>query len=341
MSCSGSDAGGLSARRLRQAEYLTVASIAAFVALLAGAALLTDSGQVLARLGSLEAAVIVGLLALSLVNYAARALRWQLFSRQLGIAVPPARGALYYVAGFAMTTTPGKLGEALRLWLIERCHGYEYRRLAPLLIGDRLSDMNAMLFLCLLGLLGFSGQLWTTLAAVAVLAPLSALFVRPRLLMIATAGLHRLLRRRHARAVAGLRRMLRLTARLFTARGFAVAMALSLAGWLAECSALYWLLHALGAPITWLQAVFVFAFAMVAGAVTMLPGGLGGVEATLFALLLSLGTDPQTAFAATAVIRLTTLWFAVGLGFLALPFALRLARRGGDEMRFATQGARQ
>lgn len=334
-------AGELTARRLRRAEYFAVASIAAFVALLAGAAMLTDGGQVPARIGALEGTVLAGLLLLSLVNYGARALRWQVFSGQLGLAVPPAHGALYYFAGFSMTTTPGKLGEALRLWLIERCHGYGYRRLAPLLIGDRLSDMNAMLLLCLLGLAGFSGHLWTTLVVVTALAALSALFVRPRLLLALTAVLHGLTRRRHARIWAGLRRMLRLTARLFTARGFAVALGLSLAGWLAECSALYWLMHALGSPITWLQAVFVFAFAMVAGALTMLPGGLGGVEATLFALLLSLGVDAQTAVAATAVIRLTTLWFAVGLGFLALPFALRLARRRGGALELAVQGSGQ
>jgi hypothetical protein len=46
----------------------------------------------------------------------------------------------------------------------------------------------------------------------------------------------------------------------------------------------------------------------------------------MIALLLALGVDFQTALAATLVIRLTTLWFGVGLGFLALPSALRLAR---------------
>jgi uncharacterized protein (TIRG00374 family) len=74
--------------------------------------------------------------------------------------------------------------------------------------------------------------------------------------------------------------------------------------------------------------MFVFTFAMISGTVAMLPGGLGGTEAVMLALLSALGVDLQIAVAATALIRLTTLWFAVGLGFLALPFALRLARRG-------------
>jgi uncharacterized protein (TIRG00374 family) len=76
------------------------------------------------------------------------------------------------------------------------------------------------------------------------------------------------------------------------------------------------------------QAVFVFTFAMIAGTVAMLPGGLGGTEAVMLALLGALGVDLQVAVTATALIRLTTLWFAVGLGFIGLPFSLRLARRG-------------
>ena len=76
-----------------------------------------------------------------------------------------------------------------------------------------------------------------------------------------------------------------------------------------------------------LFGIFASAFAMIAGALSMLPGGLGGVEATMMALLLALGTNLDVGLAATAVIRLTTLWFAVGLGFAALPFALRLARK--------------
>lgn len=335
------DASALSPTGLRRAEYLAVSSVAVFIALLAGAALLTDSGDVLTRVGALGATLLAGLLLLSVVNYLTRAVRWQLFSRQLGLRVPHVRGTLYYVAGFAMTATPGKLGEALRLWLIERCHGYEYRRLVPLLIGDRVSDLNAMLLLCLLGLFGVTDRIGPTLGAFALLAPLTVLLARPRLLIGVTGEVHRLLGRRYARGIARLRRMLRLTARLFALRGLSAAIGLSLLGWLAECTAFYWLLQALGAPVLYLQAVFVFAFAMLAGAITMLPGGLGGVEAAMVGLLISLGSEPATAVAATAVIRLTTLWFAVALGFAALPFSLRLAHRGTPASALAAEGLRQ
>jgi uncharacterized protein (TIRG00374 family) len=101
-------------------------------------------------------------------------------------------------------------------------------------------------------------------------------------------------------------------------------MVLSVIGWAAECLAFSMLLYAMGAPISPAEASFVFAIAAAIGGVTLLPGGLGGTEATMVALLSSLGVDLSTSLAATLVIRATTLWFSVVLGFMTLPVALRV-----------------
>ena len=62
----------------------------------------------------------------------------------------------------------------------------------------------------------------------------------------------------------------------------------------------------------------VYALAMLAGALSFLPGGLGGAEAVMVAALTLKGVDQPSAVAATIIIRLATLWFAVALGLLAL-----------------------
>jgi uncharacterized protein (TIRG00374 family) len=133
---------------------------------------------------------------------------------------------------------------------------------------------------------------------------------------------------RWPRLFAGLSTAFRHSARLFDLPIYAATLGLALIGWLAECGAFYWLLSELGAGTGLLEAIFIFAFAVLVGALTMLPGGLGGTEATMFALLTLTGTEAEVALAATAIIRVTTLWFAVVLGFIALPLALRQASVG-------------
>ena len=77
------------------------------------------------------------------------------------------------------------------------------------------------------------------------------------------------------------------------------------------------------------------SFGMLVSGLPLFPGGVGGAEATMVALLLLLGVDSATAVAATALIRLATLGFALALGFLALPVALHAAFQSGAKPRTA------
>ena len=311
----------------RRAEFHVIVSIVLFVGALVAASILMGGHEVLRHVASIGIILFAVMLLLSLLNYLARAMRWQLFSKRLDMSIPFPRNLTYYFAGFAMTTTPGKLGEAARLWFMERAHGYKYTRIAPLFIGDRVSDLNAMVVLCVIGLSAFSGYEWAVAVLVAAGLAFTVLLVRPRLLLAMIGRVFLLLQRARPRLFARIRKSVRLTSRIFDAPTLLTATILSVCGWLAECYAFMLLLQALGTGIGFQAATFIFAFSMLAGAITMLPGGLGGVEGAMLGLLVIAGAPADIALVATIVIRITTLWFAVALGFLTFPIALRLARR--------------
>ena len=153
------------------------------------------------------------------------------------------------------------------------------------------------------------------------------LFLRPRTAIACISRVYRMAGR-WPRAFARLRRVSRHAGRLASARVCGAALVLGLVGWLAEVAAFHWLLAELGVGLGFAQSTFIFAFSMIVGALVMLPGGLVGAEATMVGLLTASGVDLPVALAATAIIRVTTLWFAVLLGFLALPASLRAAERG-------------
>ena len=318
----------LAGRALRRLEFWAVGGVVAFVALLALVSLWAGAARVLQPIARLSWPLVALMLGLSLLNYLLRAWRWQHFSAGLGLAVPWPRNLLYFFAGFAMTTTPFKTGEALRMWFLERCHGQAYERTAPLFFGDRWSDMAAIALYCLAGLGTFSGYEAASLGAALLLLALTLPFLHPPLLAAARRLLARALGRRFPELHRRVDLVIADTARLFTFRLFGFGLVLALAGWLAEITAFDLLLAAMGAPVSLPQASFVVSFALTAGTLAMLPGGLGGTEAMMIALLSALEIDLGTAVAATAVIRVTTLWFATLLGFAALPFAMRAARRG-------------
>jgi uncharacterized membrane protein YbhN (UPF0104 family) len=324
---------------MRRAEYSAVIMAVVFVMAMAAAGIWFGLEEVWHRMLTLSPVALAGLLGLSLVNYMLRAWRWYLYSQHLNIHISRRRTGLYYFAGFAMTTTPGKLGEALRLWFLERCHGYRYERTAPLLIGDRMGDAVAITLLCLAGISAFGAAYVTgTLVAAAALVGALLMLLRPHVPLRVVLVIYGMVGR-WPRLFGAARGVVRKTSRLLDPRIFVLTSVMGVIGWLCEALALHWLLIDLGADITLQQSIFVFAFGMLVGAVSMLPGGLGGTEATMFALLTLLNVPADTALAATMIIRLTTLWFAVGLGFIALPLAFRLARQPVPE-RLAAEGIR-
>jgi len=77
--------------------------------------------------------------------------------------------------------------------------------------------------------------------------------------------------------------------------------------WSGECIAFYYVLLGLGFAGSWtllVQAAFILGISTLAGSVSLLPGGLGVAEGSVYGLLLLLlKTTTQKAGAATLLIR--------------------------------------
>jgi uncharacterized protein (TIRG00374 family) len=316
---------------LRRTEYVVLAGVLLFALGFAALAALGGGSQSWAILMRVPARIVPVLLALSLVNYAMRGLRWLLFSHRLRLNIPVPTGLLYYVAGFAMTTTPGKMGEVVRLYLLRRFHACPYDRTAALLISDRLSDGLATTMVVALTIGAFAHYPAGAAAALLFAAVLVIPCLWPGLLLHPLHALYDRVRR-WPRLFARARRAVRALQRLAQPRIFAAALVLGAIGWTSEGLSFSVLLHALGVTLAPAACVFIFAFAMLVGALSFLPGGLGSTEATMIGLLCLQGVALDTAIVATGIVRVTTLWFAVGLGLVALPLALggagRAAPRG-------------
>lgn len=311
--------GTSSPRRLRDLALLG-GLFALVIAGLASLAAATGWAETFTQLGKLGWVQIVLLLGLSLVNYLFRALRWHLFARRLGLPLTIRQNLRHFLGGFAMSVTPGRVGELIRMRWIRRETGWSFDRTAPLVLVDRASDLAAMgLILALALALAAGGIRWA--APVAGLAVVAAFVVtRPALLSgLATrfyraTGLFPRLMGRLRRAAHSLRAFSHPSTLAFA--GF-----LGLIGWLAEGYAFHLLLGWFGAELGFWKAVMIFVFSTLAGGLTGAPGGIGGAEAAMIALLYMDGIGPEIAVPATVVIRVTTLWFAILIGLAIFPRA--------------------
>lgn len=260
--------------------------------------------------------VILGLLALSLVNYLFRFLRWARYLYLLDARVPWRINLAAYFSGFALTTSPGKLGETLRSVLLKP-RGVPVPASLAAFFAERVSDLMAVVLLAGIGL-------WEYAPARPVVGG-ALLLVFTALLLAQWRALLLAVERWAAPQVRGWARLLaRLCAvvlhfrRCFTLPVMAMGLTLGIVAWLAEGIGFWWLLAALGHPLPVATALFVYAFAMLVGGLSFLPGGLGSSEATMIGLLSLYGLPEAAAATATLICRLATLWFAVALGAVFL-----------------------
>ena len=89
-------------------------------------------------------------------------------------------------------------------------------------------------------------------------------------------------------------------------------------------------LMAVGASMAPGTVLVVYVLALAAAATTILPGGLGAVEATMTLVLTGYGVPTTTALAATILFRLLDLWVPVLVGLVAAPGLDRRPIEGGE-----------
>ncbi len=286
---------------------------------------LGDFGRIRELLRGFSPVTLALVLLLSLVNYWLRFLRWQFYLRGLSVRLSWRRSLSIFLAGLVLATTPGKSGELAKAWLSRELGGSPARPVVAVVVTERLLDVFAVLLLLLASGAVFGGQLGIVapvvlmVAAVAVTAVCGPLLGRllPRLART------RLLRRRAAvlldiRGAFG---------RLMKPGMLLPALGLSLAAWAAEGVGCALVVRHYAPSASVLGATFDYLASCIAGAVSMLPGGLVAADGSLVLLLERRGIPLDAALASTVIVRTATLWFAVVVGLAALPWVLALLRR--------------
>lgn len=266
------------------------------------------------------------ILALSLSNYFLRFVKWHLYLGKVGVNGLSKRDSFYiFGSGLAMAITPGKVGEWLKCYLLNQSHGTPIGRSTPVIIAERVTDTLAMILLALGGLIAF-GAGWQVIAAALALTVGVIALARYRplaLRMLSWLSRPRLL----SKWVGSIEHFYESAYVLSGIRNVAWATLLSLASWFGECLGLYLVMLGLGVDGGWmvlLSITFINAVSSLAGALLMLPGGLGATEGGIAGLSqLLLGVSRGLAGAATLIFRLCTLWFAVAFGIAMLLLATR------------------
>ena len=256
------------------------------------------------------------LLSCSLLNYFLRYLRWQYYLRHAGWLLSHKTHFLYYLAGFALTTTPGKAGEMIRSVLL-RPHGVPYPVSLACFFTERFLDVIVIGVLATLTVTAFHdyrGFVLLTTVLILLCLPLIRSSWPRRLLHYLDTRLHH---HRLHHIVQHSLSLLQSAQQFLSWRLILLGSGLGLVAWSIQGLAFFYIVHSLGFDVGILVAMGIYAISLLAGAVSFIPGGVGTTEVVMGVLIALLGAEPVVAVAAPLISRLSTLWFAVILGLLS------------------------
>ncbi len=264
-----------------------------------------------------EAILVAALL--SLFNYALRVGRWVLYLKRLNHALPIGFAAITYIAGFAFTLSPGKVGEMMRgRYYLKR--GIPISSTAAAFFVERLMDLLAMLTLAFLAVStssSYSLLIWVTVTV--IILSLIVLAFAPWQRLYRWSETRQPLPPRLNKILHGVLKTFLSAKSLLTFPVLTLGFGIGLLAWGAEGVGLMIIGSiAPSVPIDWATATGIYSIAIIVGALSFLPGGLGSTEAVMIALLAAHGYPMADAIVLTLVCRLLTLWFAVAIGWIAV-----------------------
>lgn len=305
----------------RQLIVVTIIAVAIFAVF----SIYADVSKLGDRLAAFAPSAVVLALCLALGNYVVRFTRWEIYLRVVGARVPLGVSANVFIAGFALSVTPGKLGELIKAVLLKEAAGTEVTRVAPVVVAERATDLLALVILGIIGVATYgvakplvAAATVVTLGGIMVLASRRAAhFVIDLIARVPRVG----------KIAPKLRESYEHLGILVTPRALTWATVLAVAAWLCECMGFALITNGFpGAHVPVGLATLIYAATTVAGALSFLPGGLLVTEGSMALLLVASaqGLDRPAAVAATILTRMCTLWFAVVLGIIALVVLRRL-----------------
>ncbi|MBE2216770.1 MAG: flippase-like domain-containing protein [Ignavibacteria bacterium] len=274
------------------------------------------------------------ILILSLCNYMFRFFRWEYYTKILDIKVERKMSFLIFLSSFIMSVTPGKIGEVFKSYLLKEQIGTPVSKSAPIVFAERITDFLSLVMLSIAGALvfGYGTEIIISFGAAFVIM---VFIISNKKLSYAIIGL-----------LEKFKFIARVSHKLHTAydsiyqmvrfKELIITIILSIFAWSFECFSFYLVINGFGLGetlhIDLLIATFVYGFATIAGAATMLPGGLGATDASITGLLVLLTLPKSVAVASTLIIRAATLWFAVVVGIVAVMFYQKISHKSINQI---------
>ena len=251
---------------------------------------------------------LIPILSLVTVSWIPLILMWHLLLKKNGINIPFRKNIVIWLSGSALSLTPGQIGELIKSQLIKTLYDIPRTKTAPVVLVEKFYALAGAIIAGIIGIIILGMDFNLVLFSVAILSVIFFLiYYRP----VLQYGLKRITKfkffSKYSDNITDSYEILRNS----TGSGISsICIALAICYWIIISLSVYVTLLAFG-----IEGV---SSSVIIGVITFIPGGLGITESSLVGLFTLEGINVSIALILSVVIRLTTLWYSVSIGFIGL-----------------------
>ena len=245
-----------------------------------------------------------------------RIIRWHIFLKEIDDKVPFMSNIKYYLAGFALVLSPGRVGEVVRSPYLKRDYGIPISKTASIVFVERFYDLLGITVLLSIGLLFIEFEKSIILIPLTIIALAILIFKNKRFLTYIVGKTSRIkflsmLNSNFEESYESAQKILKI-------KFLAAGIVLSTITYFLQALAVFYLVVGFGEIITLEQITVIFTSSQFVAALTMIPAGIGVFDGGMAGLLVLYDLDYDIAVAIIILIRLMSIGLFSGIGMIFL-----------------------
>jgi len=250
-----------------------------------------------------------------------KGIRQKFLLKKIGIELSTKNSIILYLAGMSMIITPGGSGELIKSYYLKKQNGYSQSKTFPLVFVERFYDLLAIVSIIFFTLiffqifesfivatfaLGFLAVVYFSMRSKKFFSFLSKFFIKiPKL----------------SKFVKNIEESYS-SFQSLTTSNIPKNWLLSLLAFGLDAIAVYFVFIGFGLDFDFVFTTMINFSSLLFGVLTLVPAGIGVTEVSFVSFLTQEGISLSLATSIIVMIRLTSIWFATGIGFFTTKLLL-------------------
>ena len=246
-------------------------------------------------------------------------IKWHLLLKNCEIDVPLKKSILVFFSGVAFEITPGQVGSLIKAQILKTSSNIPRTKTVPIIAVEKVYDLISAILASIVGIIILGIEPYLIIIAILVLSvifffiyyrPASEIFFK-RITKI----------KFFSKYIDNISEFHAIFQKSTNVKIATICILLGVTYWFIISTAAYYILLAFDINVLdYLTVLAIYTTSILLGAISFIPAGIGITEGSIAGLLTLNGIDISAALVLSVMIRVLTLWYSVGVGFIALKF---------------------